>query len=181
MLIPDITARPCPIRIRPATTQDADALQRIYAPYVVQTAVTYEYEPPTVQEFRRRIEKTLQRFPYLVAEIEDEVVGYAYAVALKERKACDCSVEVSIYIRQEYHGQGVGRCLYEVLEQHLCQMGITHLYASISATNRQNDPYLTDASIRFHQRMGFRQCGCFHGCGVKFNLPYDLLWMEKLL
>lgn len=168
------------IEIREAVTQDAQALQAIYAPYVLETAITYEYDVPTLEDFTGRIEGTLRKYPYLVAIVDGRIVGYAYAGTFKGRRAYDCSVETSIYIDRTFHGQGIGRMLYEALEERLKAQGITNMYACIAYTE-QEDEYLTNASVRFHERMGFQLCGTFHRCAVKFGRSYDMVWMEKFL
>lgn len=168
------------IEIREATAQDAQALLAIYAPYVLETAITYEYDVPTLEDFTGRIEGTLRKYPYLVVIVDGRIVGYAYAGTFKGRRAYDCSVETSIYIDRTFHGQGIGRMLYEALEERLKAQGITNMYACIAYTE-QEDEYLTNASVRFHERMGFQLCGTFHRCAVKFGRSYDMVWMEKFL
>ena len=165
--------------IRTAREEDAGQLLEIYAPYVTDTAITFEYEVPTVDEFRHRIASTLKKYPYLVAEDDEgNLVGYAYASAFKERAAYDWSVETSIYVKQGEAGRGFGQLLHDALERALQQMGILNMYACISAP-RGNDPYLTDNSIQFHHHLGYRLVGRFLQCGYKFGRWYDMVWMEK--
>jgi phosphinothricin acetyltransferase len=166
------------ICIRVADPQDAVKLLEIYAPYVSQTAITFEYEIPTPAEFRQRIEKTLEKYPYLVAERNDIILGYAYASPFKERAAYDWSVELSIYVRQEHRGTGIGRKLYEVMEQTLRAQNILNLNACI-AWPEQEDEYLTRDSVDFHAHLGYGMVGRFHQCGYKFHRWYDMVWMEK--
>ena len=168
------------LRLRSATPKDAKALVDIYAPYVQKTAITYEYEIPSLDEFRRRIETYSQKHPYLVAEVDGVPVGYAYASPLGSRPAFDWSVETAIYIREDCKGLGVGRALYEALESLLKEQGIRTMTAAI-ATVSHDDPYLTNASIQFHLRMGFTPVGTFHNAGCKFGRWYDLTWMEKAI
>ena len=123
------------IYIRVANLSDAEVLRNIYAPYVEETAITFEYEVPTIEEFTRRVKKVLERYPYLVAVSENEIVGYAYASPLKERKAYDWAVELSIYVKQDCRGKGVGRKLYNKLEEILKQQNILNLYACIAYPN----------------------------------------------
>ena len=104
------------LKIRPVTLADAPELVRIYAPYVKKIAITFEYDVPTTEEFEGRIEKTLQRFPYLVAEENGQVLAYAYASTYYDRSAYDWAVEVSVYVDEHYLGQGLGSRLYETLE-----------------------------------------------------------------
>ena len=157
---------------------DAEALLQIYAPYVERTAITYEYDVPSLEDFRGRIRATLQRYPYLVAEVDGVIVGYAYAGVFKARRAYDCSVETSIYVQMDRHRSGVGRRLYAALEQELSAMDVTNLYACIAYTQVE-DEYLTNDSVRFHESMGYSLCGTFRGCAVKFGRRYDMVWMEK--
>ena len=99
------------LRIRAAAVEDAAELLEIYKPYVEHTAITFEYEVPSVEEFAARITKTLQKYPYLVAEYEGRLIGYAYAGAFKERAAYDWSIETSVYVREDMKRMGVGRAL----------------------------------------------------------------------
>lgn len=166
------------MRIRSACPQDAGALLAIYRPYVEKTAVTFEYVPPSEAEFAARIESVLQKYPYLVLEDAEKIEGYAYAGPLKGRAAYDWSAETSIYVRTDAHGKGYGRVLYEALEAGLKAMGIRNLYACIAFTE-QEDEFLSQASPRFHQHMGFSRCGLFRRCAHKFGRWYDMIWMEK--
>ena len=105
------------VSVREASVEDAAELLEIYRPYVEHTDVSFEYVTPSVQEFAGRIAHTLQRYPYLVAQNEDgELLGYAYASAFKSREAYDWSVETSIYVDMEQKRSGIGRRLYEELE-----------------------------------------------------------------
>ena len=123
------------LKIRPVTLEDAPELVRIYAPYVEKTAITFEYQVPTIEEFEGRIEKTLQRFPYLVAEVDGQVLAYAYASTYYDRSAYDWAVEVSVYVDQDYHGQGLGTRLYETLESELEARGYLRFLACIALPN----------------------------------------------
>ena len=164
--------------LRYATPADAEALIKIYAPYVQKTAITYEYEVPSPAEFRRRIETYSAKYPYLVAESAGIPVGYAYACPLGSRPAFDWAVETAIYIREDCKGLGIGRALYAELEDILKRQGIRTLTAAVASVSHE-DPYLTDASIRFHLKMGFSPVGTFHNAGCKFGRWYDLTWLEK--
>ncbi len=166
------------VNIRIATAQDAAAVLDIYAPYVENTAITFEYTVPSVQEFERRISNTLQTYPYLVAEVAKEIVGYTYAGPYRERSAYQWAVEVSIYVKKTAKKMGIGKTLYQALETILNLQHISNLYACIADTDEE-DPYLTKDSILFHQRLGYRQVGKFTQCGYKFNRWYNIIWMEK--
>ena len=166
------------ILIRTATLADASELLKIYTPYVIGTAVSFEYEVPTVEEFKKRIKNTLQKYPYLVAEQNGEILGYAYASSFHTRAAYAWSVETSIYVRQDRKKLGIGRLLYAELERLLKQQNILNLYACIAYPEKE-DEYLTKDSVRFHEHLGFKLIGEFHKCGYKFKRWYNIVWMEK--
>lgn len=168
------------VTIRIASQADAAALLEIYAPYVTGTAITFEYEVPSPEEFAGRIRHTLERYPYLVAEADGQILGYAYVSPFKERAAYDWAVETSIYVRQDFGGRGIGRRLYEGMEQILVRQNILNLNACI-ACPETDDEYLTHGSIRFHEKMGYRMVGMFHNCGYKFDRWYHMVWMEKMI
>ena len=168
------------IIIRMAEASDARELLEIYGPYVENTAISFEYEVPSVEEFSRRIEKTLKFYPYLVAETEGIIVGYAYVSPFKEREAYAWAVETTIYIREGWKGRGCGKQLYLALEEMLKKQNIQNLNACIAYTE-QEDEHLTNASMKFHQHMGYQLVGTFHKCGYKFGKWYDMIWMEKML
>ena len=165
--------------IRKARPEDAAALLAIYAPYVERTAVTFEYDVPTVEEFRRRIGDISRKYPYLVATDGDRIVGYAYASAFKERAAYRWAVETSIYVDMGERRRGIGLLLHQALEDALRRQGILNMNACISYIESE-DEYLTPDSVRFHERMGYKQVAHFHRCGLKFGRWYDMIWMEKL-
>ena len=168
------------VHIRPAVPEDATALLGIYRPYVEETAITFEYETPTEEEFEARIRKTLARYPYLVAEDGCGIVGYAYAGPFKERAAYDWAVETTVYVDRARKRGGVGRALYEMLETPLAAQGILNLNACIGYPEAE-DAYLTMDSVHFHRHLGYAMVGEFHRCGYKFGRWYDMVWMEKLI
>lgn len=166
------------ITIRTATPDDAAALLAIYAPYVTKTAITFEYEVPSEEEFRRRIQTTLEAYPYLVAERGGTIIGYVYASAFHTRPAYDWNVETSIYIAKEARHTGAGRKLYEALETYLRAQGIVTLYACITYPATP-DPYVDTNSVDFHSHMGHDLVANFKKSGYKFDRWYDVVWMEK--
>jgi len=166
--------------IRIATPDDAEELLNIYAPYVEKTAISFEYEVPSVDEFRERIENILKKYPYIVLEDEDGIAGYAYCGAFKTRAAYDWAVETTIYLKESKKGLGYGKALYEKLEELLKKQNIINMNACI-ATCDVEDEYLTNGSSRFHEKMGYRLVGEFYKCGFKFNTWYNMVWMEKMI
>lgn len=168
------------IIIRNALGTDAKALLDIYAPYVSQTAITFEYDVPTIEEFRSRIVSISKKYPYIVAEANDRLLGYAYASTFKDRAAYQWSVETSIYLDMQARHKGLGRLLYAELERRLKAQGITNMNACITYA-ADDDPYLPPDSVSFHRSMGFERCAHFHGVGRKFGRKYDVIWMEKII
>ena len=161
------------MKIRLAKPSDARSLLDIYAPYVENTAITFEYEVPTIQDFAIRIEKTLEKYPYLVAEEDGVVLGYAYASTYYARAAYDQAVELSVYVSQDARGKGVGSKLYDALEALLDQMGYVHFLACISLPN--------EASLALHRKRGYQQVAHFPKIGYKFNRWHDIVWLQKSL
>ena len=168
------------LHIRAAVEDDASALLSIYAPYIEKTAITFEYSIPSEQEFRSRIKQTLSCYPWIVAEADGYPLGYAYASAFHPRAAYGWCSEVSIYLREDTRGRGLGKRLYALLEDILKAQGIMLLYACIARADKE-DPTLTHASIRFHEQEGYRIVGDFPLCGFKFGRWYSMVWMEKRL
>ncbi len=168
------------LTIRIATPEDAPAIQRIYAPYVRETAITFEYDVPSVTELAQRITSTLARYPYLVAELDNEVVGYAYASAFRPRIAYIHSIETSIYVSRVHKGYGIGRSLYERLFALLSAQHVYNANACI-AYHEDEDAHLDHTSVRFHERLGFKPCARFNQCGYKFGRWFDMVWMELFL
>ena len=166
------------LEIRMARPEDAKALLAIYAPYVLQTGVTFEYEAPTEEAFRKRIETVLKKYPYLVALDDGRITGYAYAKELGERAAFSRSVETVIYLERTCRGKGIGRLLYGELERILRLQNITNLYAAVSFREIE-DETITHASPLFHLAMGYRKVAHFSKCGYKFGRWYDIIWYEK--
>ena len=167
-------------KIRNVTTDDSPALLEIYSHYVLNTAVSFEYEVPSAQEFSERIKRITEKYPYICIIENGRIAGYAYANTFKEREAYQYCVELSIYIDKNMHGKGFGRALYEELEARLKKMGILNAYACIASTKTE-DEYLTNASEHFHSHLGFKKCGEFLQCGLKFGRWYNMIWMEKFL
>ena len=166
------------VQLRVATQEDAAALLDIYAPYVRETAITFEYDVPSVEEFAARIAHTLEKFPYLAAENDGEIVGYAYAGAFHPRAAYQWCAEMSVYVKRDVRRMGVGRKLYDAMEALLKAQRLTNVEACIAVPSAP-DAHLTLDSVRFHEKMGYRMVGKFEKCGYKFDTWYDRVWMEK--
>ncbi|HEM3167697.1 TPA: N-acetyltransferase [Streptococcus suis 92-1400] len=161
------------IDIRSARIEDAADLVTIYAPYVEKTAITFETQVPTVEAFASRIEKTLEKFPYLVAVEEGKVVGYAYASTYYARAAYDWTVELSVYVSREVRGKGIGSLLYAALEEELTVRGFKNFLACIALPN--------PASIALHEKRGYEQVAHFKKVGYKFDTWHDIVWLQKSL
>src|SRR5690606_40040690 len=129
--------------IRLATEQDAAQIQAIYASIVRETAISFEFDPPTVEEMRQRIRKTFERLPWLVYEDRGAILGYVYASPHRERAAYQWSVDVSVYVRADARRSGVGRALYTSLFRLLALQGYYNAYAGISLPN--------PASVSLHE------------------------------
>ncbi|MCH5293526.1 MAG: N-acetyltransferase [Treponema sp.] len=169
------------VRIRVAREDDASALLEIYAHYIRETAITFEYEVPSVKEFSDRIARTLERYPYFVAESSGKIAGYCYASDFHPRAAFAWDAEPSIYLKNDMRNRGIGRRLYAALEETLQKMNIVNLYALVACTQDKDDPHLTDDSPIFHAKMGYRTVGHLKNTGYKFNRWYDMIFMEKSL
>jgi len=161
------------ITIQMAKESDAEKILAIYAPYVTDTAITFEYTVPTIETFRARMKKTLSKYPYLVAVQNEEILGYAYASEFKNRAAYDWAVETTIYVKQDSRKSGAGKKLYLAMEEVLKRQNICNLYACIA--------YPNPGSIGFHEHLGYQTIGHFSKCGYKFETWYDMIWMEKMI
>lgn len=168
------------IRIRMATPADAPALLGIYAPYILKTGITFEYTVPTEEQFADRIRHVLEKYPYLVAERNGEIIGYSYAKEFGERAAFSRSVETVLYIRENERGSGIGSRLYRELERILKKQNVTNLYAAV-AYREEEDETITHASPEFHLAMGYGKKAHFTACGYKFDRWYDIIWYEKMI
>ena len=168
------------IKLRIVRTEDAEKLLEIYRPYVEKTAISFEYEVPSLDEFKGRIINTLKKHPYLVAEKDGEILGYAYTSDFVGRVAYDHSSEMTIYLDETKRKMGIGRKLYSAIEGICKAQNITNLYACIGYPETE-DEYLTKNSAEFHAHLGSRLAGKFYNCGLKFGRWYHMIWMEKII
>jgi phosphinothricin acetyltransferase len=154
--------------IRLAGENDAEPVQAIYELEVLETAITFEVEPPTAADFRQRIRDTLADHPWLVCEREGEVCGYAYATTHRSRAAYRWSVDVSVYLHRNARGLGIGKALYAALLPLLPLQGYYNAYAGITLPN--------PASVGLHESVGFRRVGVYRGVGYKLGAWHDVGW-----
>lgn len=168
------------IEVRRVTPDDAERLVEIYSYYVENTAVSFEYQTPSVEEFRKRIETTIEKYPYLVCEVDGVIEGYVYAEAYSSREAYNQTVTSSIYVDKDYRRMGIGSILYDRLEKELIKQGVVNILAGIAYT-AEEDMYLTHDSYKFHLKEGYFKVAHMPEIGIKFDRWYDLLWMQKVL
>lgn len=168
------------ISIRFAKPEDAKELLKIYAYYVTDTAISFETEVPSEEEFKLRIEEVLKSYPFIVACKDDEILGYAYLHSFVGRKAYELSAETTIYLNPDKKKMGIGKKLYSVLEDIAKAQNITNLYSCIGYVDKE-DEYLNNNSVQFHEHIGFRMVGKFENCGHKFGRWYHMVWMEKII
>lgn len=169
------------LSVRKATIEDAERILEIYGYYVENTAITFEYEVPSIEEFRERMNGIMAVYPYLVIERDGIIQGYAYAGPFSKRPAYQWACELSIYLDRNATKGGLGKMLYMALFDELQKMGIINVYASVACPVGEDDEYLTDNSACFHEHMGFRRVGEFYKCGYKFGRWYSVVWLEKLI
>ena len=158
---------------RLATPADGPALLALYAPYVRDTAITFETEVPGAEVFSQRIAAVGAQYPYLICELGGTPVGYAYASRHRERDAYRYDVDLSIYLHPAQHGSGIAAALYDRLFALLRAQGYRNTYAACTLPNEK--------SVRFHEKCGFTAVGVHHNTGYKLGAWRDVLWLEKQL
>lgn len=168
------------IEIRVARDSDAGELLAIYDYYVRETAITFDYETPSLAQFQAKMSTIQEHYPYLVASDGQVILGYAYAGPFHTRTAYQWLAETSIYLAPGARGHGLGKQLYQALESCMQAQGILTSMACI-ATTTEPDRYLNNASLGFHQHLGYQVVGKFDQSGYKFGRWYDMQWLEKAL
>lgn len=161
------------IKVRDATARDAQSVAAIYAPFVTDTAVSFETEPPKASDMAERIESAQRAHAWLVAERDEQLVGYCYGTTHRDRAAYRYSVEISVYVDGANHRQGIGMRLYQDLFKRLAGLGYYNAYVGITLPN--------EPSLAFHQTAGFRPVGVFKSIGFKFNSWHDVAWLQRKL
>jgi phosphinothricin acetyltransferase len=159
--------------LRLARPDDAEAVSAIYAPIVRDTAISFEVDPPSAGEMRARIAKTLDMFPWLIAERDGAVAGYAYASRHRDRLAYQWSVDVTCYVHANARRRGVGKRLYTALMRILARQGLHRAYAGITLPN--------PASVALHESMGFAHLATYREVGFKLGRWHDVGWWEASL
>lgn len=156
--------------LRTAVESDADQIAEIYRPFVTDSTVSFEEAAPSADEIRKRIGDA---HLWLVDVVESRIRGYAYATAHRSRHAYRFTTETSIYVPTELHRSGIGRPLYQALLDQLTELGFATAVAGITLPN--------EASIGFHEAMGFGEVGVFPNVGFKFGQWHDTIWMARHL
>lgn len=152
--------------VRNVRSDDCNAIADIYNHYVVNSTASFETEPITAGDMRRRIDVISSSYPYFVYEVDNKIMGFCYAHAWKERAAYSKTLETTVYVADEFRGKGIGRCLISRLIDECRNRGYEVLVACITA---ENNP-----SCNIHLKMGFRQVSLFERVGIKFGRHLDV-------
>ena len=158
------------ISIRLAKKRDTKSILEIYKPYITDTPVSFEETVPSEIEFRKRIQKVITEYPWLVCEINNSVVGYAYASSHRDRSCYRWTKEVSVYIHKEYRNRGIAKGLYTSLIEILKIQGVINVLAGITLPNEK--------SVLFHESLGFKKVGVYTSIGFKFGKWHDSGWWQ---
>jgi len=159
--------------IRDASERDAEACAAIYAPYVTDTAITFELDPPSAAQLAERIAAAARTHAWLVLEEDGRVIGYAYGHSFHARAAYRWSCEVSVYLELGRRRTGAGRALYGALFPRLADRGYRTLVAGMTLPN--------DASVGLHRAMGFEPVGTYRQIGWKHGAWHDVAWTQRVI
>lgn len=162
-----------PLLIRLANTSDCAAILDIYAHYVQHTSITFEYDVPSVSEMEKRMLSAMSKYPYLVAEVNGKIAGYAYATDFRYRSAYQWSPECTIYLHHEEKGKGTGYKLYTALFDALRLQGYYNVFGGVALPN--------EGSVALHRKCGFREIGLYENIGYKHGQWHSTLWFQLVL
>ncbi|MBN2173526.1 MAG: N-acetyltransferase [Bacteroidales bacterium] len=157
--------------IRLANSKDYKSIHEIYKPFVESTAISFEFSMPSLSEYSKRIDEIQVDYPWLVLDINGQVAGYAYASKHRKRAAYQWAAEVSVYVDKTYYRKHAATALYHALSSILEMMGVRMLLAGITLPN--------EASVRFHESMGFEPIGIYKNIGFKFGKWHSVGWWQK--
>lgn len=160
------------MNIRKVELADAEQIAEVYNYYIQNTHHTFETDPLSGEEMRKRIVNTIENYPYLVAEVDGEICGYAYASQFKMRTAYAYAVEVSIYVKNASKQKGIGTSLYTQMFDELAETNTHAIIAGIALPN--------DASVRFHERLGFSKVAHFREVGYKLGRWVDVGYWQMM-
>jgi len=156
--------------VRLATGGDAKQIRDIYSPSILNAAISFETEVPSIEEMQRRIESCLQKFPWIVCKIDEKIAAYVYGSKHREREAYQWSCECSVYVHDQFKGKGIGKELYQLLFQVLKLQGFRNVYAGITLPN--------EASIHLHENCGFKHFANYENIGYKFGNWHTVGWWK---
>ncbi len=159
--------------IRLAEKRDVQGILEIYAPFILETAVTFEETIPEEESFWERIQGIMTELPFLVCEIDGRIAGYAYASGYRSRASYRWTKEVSVYIHPDFHRKKVAQALYSSLNEMVRYQGIADLLAIITMPN--------EPSVAFHEQFGYRKCAEFSKVGYKMGQWQNVGWFELFL
>ena len=160
-------------KLRLARPADAEGVLKVYAPYIKETAISFEYDVPTPDELAGKIESIGGRYPFLVCELEGEIIGFAYASAHMTRSACMWNAELLVYIDERYLRRGIGHSLYSALMEMLRLQNIQNVYGAVTIPN--------ESSEWLHKSMGFDVVGTYRKAAFKLGRWHDVVWYGKKL
>ncbi len=160
-------------KLRTATVADVSELLAIYAPYVEKSTISFEWNVPTEAEFSSRVEHVLRKYPYIVYEENEQILGYAYADRAFERYSYRFCAELSVYVREDARARGIGSLLYRALIALCREMRLQMLYGVVTNPN--------EPSFRLHERLGFKRVGYFPHAGNKFDRWLDVVWYGLMI
>lgn len=158
---------------RMATIDDVKDILAIYEPYILNTPITFEFNPVPEDEFIERINRISKQFPYILCVIDDEVAGYAYCSYYLEKEGFSWDCEITVYVAESFHKRGIATALYKILIPIIKQQGYYNIYSLICVPN--------ESSVYLHEKFGFREVGIYYNTAYKLAQWRDLLVMEKKL